>query len=238
MGQKIAIMCRAIEKTFHAQDTQTIALRGVDLEVREGEFLMLAGPSGCGKTTFISVLAGILTPDKGECIVGGHAYHTMSQRDMLAFRARHLGFIFQSFNLISSLNVAENVFLPLMIQGKTKAQALEAAYDVLEEVDLLDRAQSSVLGLSGGQQQRVAIARALVHKPSLIICDEPTSALDHATGVRILELMKKINRQTKATYVIVTHDARIYEYADRIAHMDDGHIVRIENISGEKNDSL
>lgn len=148
------------------------------------------------------------------------------------FVGKNIGFIFQSFNLIPTLTVLENIAVPLFINGVERTQALNDAYTMLCEVGLSERANSKPTALSGGQQQRIAIARALVHKPKLVICDEPTSALDHATGVKILELMKKINQAWHTTFLIVTHDSRIFEYADRIAHMDDG---RIEKMTQKEN---
>ncbi len=225
----IVIRCKRIEKSFTIPEVTTYALRGIDLEVHEGEFMMLEGPSGCGKTTLISIIAGILHQDKGECIVFGHAISTMRQDDLLTFRGAHIGFIFQSFNLIPTLTVGENVAIPLLINGMDRQSALEKAYDILTEVELEEKRHTFPSFLSGGQQQRVAIARALVHYPRLVICDEPTSALDHTTGLKILELMQAINRKLNTTFVIVTHDSRIFKFADRIAHMDDGIIERISH---------
>ena len=223
----LAVQCRNVSKTFITSDVQTHALRTIDLDVHEGEFMMLVGPSGCGKTTLISVIAGILTSDTGTCSVLGHDLASLKGDDLLSFRGLNVGFIFQSFNLIPTLSVLENISVPLLINGMERTRALSQSYDMLCEVGLGDRANSKPSALSGGQQQRIAIARALVHQPRLIICDEPTSALDHATGVKILELMQATNRAKNTTFLIVTHDSRIFEYADRMAHMDDGYIKRI-----------
>lgn len=232
MGIK-AVSCQNIKKSFRTTDVETVALRGVDLEVDEGEFIMLAGPSGCGKTTLISVIAGILHPDSGHCYIKGQNYFDLPERDLLNFRAKHVGFVFQSFNLIPTLTIEENVSIPLVINGINRQKALERARDILGEVGLAKRVHNKPNQLSGGQQQRVAIARALVHNPTLIICDEPTSALDHTTGMKILELMRSINEKFKTTLIIVTHDTRIYEFAHRVAHMDDGRIQKDEK-SGSK----
>jgi putative ABC transport system ATP-binding protein len=188
---------------------------------------MLVGPSGCWKTTLISIIAGILKPDSGDCIVEGTNYKEISENELLDFRAKNIGFVFQSFNLIPTLSIIENVAVPLIINNVEKEEALFEAREMLEVVGLGAKIQSSATQLSGGEQQRIAIARALVHKPSLLICDEPTSALDHTTGTKILELMKTINLERKTTFIVVTHDSRIYQYADRIAHMNDGFIVKI-----------
>jgi putative ABC transport system ATP-binding protein len=197
--------------------------------VRIGELMMLVGPSGCGKTTLISVIAGILDRDAGDCAVFGHDFSRMSPRDKTRWRGGTIGFVFQSFNLLPTLTAAENVAVPLLINGAARAGALARAAEVLALVGLGDRARALPAELSGGQQQRVAIARALVHEPRLIVCDEPTSALDHETGHRVMELLKDVALKQERALVIVTHDARIFEFADRIARMDDGRVIKIEN---------
>lgn len=224
---KIAV-CQNLKKTFKTFSSEVVALRDINLDIYKGEMLMLVGPSGCGKTTLISILAGIMHSDSGVCMVQGLDLNTISSEDMLSFRSRHVGFIFQSFNLIPTLNVIENVMIPLVIQNRDAGQSQEKAMSILKEVGLEDKAFSSVNQLSGGQQQRVAIARSLIHDPSLVICDEPTSALDFDTGQKVMGLMKAINAKLKTTFVIVTHDSRIYSYADRIAYMNDGVIVQQE----------
>ena len=223
----IAVECKDITKTFVSGNVQTHALRGVNLSIHNREFFMIVGPSGCGKTTLLSIIAGILQQTSGTCNVEGNDYKKLSDEDILTFRAQHVGFIFQSFNLIPSLTVLENITIPLIIQGMERESAMGLGEDILEKVGLKNRGNESVTKLSGGEQQRVAIARSLIHKPSLLICDEPTSALDHETGEKIIALMQKINREIGTTFVIVTHDNRIFHYADRIAHMDDGRIVNI-----------
>lgn len=224
----LAVTCKNIEKTFGLGQAKVYALRELDLDVAEGEFLLLVGPSGCGKTTLISVIAGILTQDGGDCTVLGQNLKQMRSRDLLDFRARNIGFIFQSFNLLPSITIAENVAVPLMINGMEWPKAEKIANDLLEEVGLGGRGKSLPSLLSGGQQQRVAIARAIVHNPKILVCDEPTSALDHETGQKIMELLKRLNESRKTTLLVVTHDNRIFPYASRIAHMDDGKIERFE----------
>ncbi|NBX02731.1 MAG: ABC transporter ATP-binding protein [Alphaproteobacteria bacterium] len=222
-----AVACKGLTKTFGEKGNEVIALRSLDLEIDAGEFFMLVGPSGCGKTTLISIIAGILSRDSGQCHVLGHDYTQMSSRELLDFRAKNIGFIFQSFNLLPSLTIAENVAVPLIIGGMERHKAVEKAKEMLGEVGLGDRWKAKPNLLSGGQQQRVAIARGLVHSPKLLVCDEPTSALDHETGVKIMDLMKRLNKERGTTLVVVTHDNRIFHYAGRIAHMDDGHITSI-----------
>jgi putative ABC transport system ATP-binding protein len=226
---EIAVKCRGIQKKFHSEGSDVVALAGVDLNVMAGEMMLLAGPSGCGKTTLISVIAGILSFDSGSCEVFGQDFSTMNARKKLDFRAKNIGFIFQAFNLLPSLTIAENVAIPLIINGVNRSTALEKAMEMLAEVGLADRAKNKPNSLSGGQQQRVAIARALVHSPRLVVCDEPTSALDHSTGMRIMNMMQSLNKSLGITFIVVTHDARIFEYADRIAFMDDGNIATIDN---------
>ena len=225
----VAVHARGVTKTYGSGDSKVTALRGIDLDVRCGELMMLVGPSGCGKTTLISVIAGILDRDAGDCTVFGHDYSQMGQGAKTRYRGETIGFVFQAFNLLPTLTAAENVSIPLLINGASRAAALKKAKDMLARVGLGDRAHSLPSQLSGGQQQRVAIARALIHDPKLIVCDEPTSALDHETGHKVMELLKDVALKEDRALVIVTHDARIFEFADRIARMDDGRIIKIEN---------
>jgi putative ABC transport system ATP-binding protein len=222
-----AVRCEKLVKIYDAGGQKVIALNGIDLNIKLGELMMLVGPSGCGKTTLISVIAGILDQDSGVCELFGENVNAMRSKDKLQFRAKNIGFVFQAFNLLPSLNAAENVSIPLIINGVKRAVAERQAIKVLEQVGLGDRWKSKPSQLSGGQQQRVAIARALVHSPRLIVCDEPTSALDHVSGHNVMNLLKEVALQHDRALVIVTHDARIFEFADRIAEMDDGHVVNV-----------
>ncbi|MFI3188329.1 ABC transporter ATP-binding protein [Crenothrix sp. D3] len=222
-----AVRCEKLVKIYDAGGQKVIALNGIDLNIKLGELMMLVGPSGCGKTTLISVIAGILNQDSGVCELFGENVNAMRSKDKLQFRAKNIGFVFQAFNLLPSLNAAENVSIPLIINGVKRAEAERKAIKVLEQVGLGDRWKSFPSQLSGGQQQRVAIARALIHSPRLIVCDEPTSALDHVSGHNVMNLLKEVALQHDRALVIVTHDARIFEFADRIAEMDDGHVVKI-----------
>jgi putative ABC transport system ATP-binding protein len=223
-----AVSCKDVKKVFGTGDTKVMALRGVDLDIYSGELLMLVGPSGCGKTTLISVISGILDLNDGECKLFDQDLSKFSKKDLTAFRRENIGFVFQAFNLVPSLTVAENISIPLLINGENQGKAIERAVACLEQVELKGRAQSLPSQLSGGQQQRVAIARALVHNPKLVVCDEPTSALDHRTGELIMDVLKDLAVSSDRVLVIVTHDARIFKFADRIAYMDDGRIDKIE----------
>ncbi|HWF96512.1 MAG TPA: ABC transporter ATP-binding protein [Xanthobacteraceae bacterium] len=223
-----SVVCQRIVKAYGAGASQVMALRGIELDVAQGELVMLVGPSGCGKTTLISIVAGILDQDAGSCIVLGKDLASMDQAAKTEFRRHAVGFVFQSYNLIPQLEAAENVMIPLLLNNVPRRQALAKARDALDRVGLADRCSSSPAQLSGGQQQRVAIARALVHEPALIVCDEPTSALDHETGQHVLEILRDVAVRDGRTLIIVTHDSRILGFADRIARMDDGRITRVE----------
>ncbi len=224
---KAAVSCKNVVKVYDTGGDKVVALGGIDLEICMGELMMLVGPSGCGKTTLISVIAGILDQDSGSCEVFGKDLLHMRSSEKLKFRAKNIGFVFQAFNLLPSLNAVENVSIPLIINGVKRQTAERQAANVLEQVGLGTRGKSLPSQLSGGQQQRVGIARALVHDPRLIVCDEPTSALDHETGHNVMELLRQVALHRDRALVIVTHDARIFSFADRIAQMDDGHIEKV-----------
>jgi len=189
---------------------------------------MLVGPSGCGKTTLISVIAGILDHDEGDCRVFEQDFRIMGQYGKTRYRGENVGFVFQAYNLIPTLTSRENVAVPLLILGKPRREAQAMAGEMLDRVGLSDKLNALPGALSGGQQQRVAIARALVHSPRLIVCDEPTSALDHETGRLVMEVLRQTALTEDRALIIVTHDNRIFNFADRIARMDDGQIVLVE----------
>jgi len=220
-----------VEKSFGSGENQIHVLKKVNLQARTGEILMLVGPSGCGKTTLLSAIAGTMQVDAGQVNVFGKPLHQMSGGALTKFRGDHIGFIFQQFNLIPTLTLAENVAIPLLIQGGGNSESIKRARAVLEMVGLGDRWKERPNKLSGGQQQRVAIARALVHEPPLVICDEPTAALDAQNGEIVLELFRNVARSPERAVIIVTHDNRIFSYADRIARMDDGEIVEVKEQS-------
>ena len=225
---KPLITCRDVVKTYGSGNAEVHALRGVNLDVYPGEITMLVGPSGCGKTTLLSVIAGILRPTKGRVVALGTDLTGLSSWRRTAFRRVNVGFVFQQFNLLPALTAAENAAVPLVIQGYSRRAALSAAKEMLTKMGMADRVNNLPGQLSGGQQQRVAIARALVHHPHLLVCDEPTSALDAKTGHTILELLRAIAIEGDRAVIIVTHDSRIFEFADTLAKMDDGHIESLE----------
>ena len=218
---------RNVTKTFGTGEARTQALKGVDFDAREGELLMIVGPSGCGKTTLLSVIAGTLEFEEGEVDVFHARLHGMNKSAITKFRGGNIGFIFQQFNLIPTLTCIENVSVPLLINGASRSLAEKKADEVLTLVGLGGRGNERPSNLSGGQQQRVAIARALVHEPKLIICDEPTSALDKDTGHKIMELLRDVARAPGRCVIVVTHDPRIFHFADRMTEMEDGRVQRV-----------
>lgn len=223
-----AVVCRDVSKEFGAGDTRVFALQGVDLEVYSGQMTLLIGPSGCGKTTLISIIAGLLNPTAGEVTVLGRDLHRMRNGELVAFRGKEIGFVFQQYNLLPALTAAENAAVPLIIAGWPHARAVDKAKEMLHEVGLGKRVNAYPTQLSGGQQQRVAIARSLVHEPRLLVCDEPTAALDAHSGQTVMELLRKVAVQPGRAVIVVTHDSRVFGFGDRIVAMSDGRIERIE----------
>jgi len=226
-NRNIAVRCRGLTKTYGTGDASVMALRGIDLNILRGELLMLVGPSGCGKTTLISVIAAILGQDSGRCEVLGRDLKNMDQNERTRFRGEFIGYVFQMFNLLPALSAVENVSIPLLLNGASRKEAENGAEEALRAVGLGMRRDALPTNLSGGQQQRVAIARALVHNPKLIVCDEPTSNLDHVAGRSMMELLRNVAKSPDRALIVVTHDPRIFEFADRIARMDDGKIIEI-----------
>jgi putative ABC transport system ATP-binding protein len=224
-----AVRVRGVSKTFGTSHAAVRALRSVDLEIMPGQLVMLVGPSGCGKTTLVSIISGVLDADEGVCEVFGVDWNSLSAEQRTARRAELVGFVFQQFNLIPTLDIKENAAIPLLIRGVRRPEALKRAREALAAVGLGDRVDDRPSQLSGGMQQRVAIARALVGKPALLVCDEPTASLDARTGQSVMDLIQEASRQTDAKgrarcIIVVTHDARIFHYADRIEEMEDGRI--------------
>jgi putative ABC transport system ATP-binding protein len=225
---KPLVSCRDVVKVYGRGVAEVRALAGIQLDVYPGELTMLVGPSGCGKTTLLSVVAGILQPTSGSVTVMGKEITRLSAWRRTPFRRDNVGFVFQQFNLLPALTAAENASVPLVIKGYSKRKAVAEAKALLAKMGMADRVNSLPGKLSGGQQQRVAIARALIHHPHLLVCDEPTSSLDAKTGHTILELLRSIAVEGDRAVMIVTHDSRIFEFADTIARMDDGRIVSLQ----------
>jgi putative ABC transport system ATP-binding protein len=223
----IAVRCSRVTKTYGRGNARVMALRGVDLEVHRGELLMLVGPSGCGKTTLLSVITANLDQDSGNCEVLGRDLQHMSQSDRARFRNVSIGYVFQLFNLLPALTAVENVAIPLLIKGISQRRAETRARETLEAVGLNVRHSARPSQLSGGEQQRIAVARALAHDPKLIVCDEPTSNLDYETGRGLMEVLRGIAKAPDRALIVVTHDTRIFDFADRIARMDDGKVIEV-----------
>ena len=223
-----AVVCTELTKSFGEGETRVQVLRRLDLEIQMGQLAMLMGPSGCGKTTLISIVAGLLDPTGGELEVLGERPSKFKPQEQILFRRENLGFVFQQFNLLPALTAAENVAVPLFVAGENRRQAVDKARHVLFTLGMADRSHALPSQLSGGQQQRVAIARALIHEPRLILCDEPTSALDAQSGEKVMELLCSTAVRPERTVIVVTHDSRIVDFADTIAHMEDGRITHVE----------
>src|SRR5205823_12752517 len=207
------------QRTVHALD-------GVSLEIARNEFVAIRGPSGCGKSTLIHLLAGLDRPTSGEIFVDGIALHSADDAALTQFRRRQVGLVFQFFNLLPTMNVRENVSLPLLLQGVSLAESEKRAADLIGLVGLTERADHFVHQLSGGEQQRTAIARALVHRPALLIADEPTGNLDSHSAASVMELLERIGAEALTTLIVVTHSAEVARAASRRVEMRDGKIVR------------
>ncbi|MBY0547369.1 MAG: ABC transporter ATP-binding protein [Candidatus Obscuribacterales bacterium] len=216
-----------LEKSFIAGDTRTPVLQGINLSLTSEQITFITGPSGCGKTTLISIMAGILSPDNGQVKIFGEIMGT-HKREAAKFRLQNIGFIFQQHNLVPTLTACENASIPLLIGRMHAATARRKAREMLECVGLADRVNHLPRQLSGGQQQRVAIARALVSEPRLIICDEPTASLDAENGLHVMEVLQRLSVERSRTVVVVTHDSRIYHFADSVVKMEDGKVVAVE----------
>jgi len=219
-------------KAYGSGDDAVWALRGVNLEAYAGQMTLLVGPSGCGKTTLISLIAGLLDPTAGELRVLGVNLQELRNGRLVQFRGQNIGFVFQQYNLLPALTAAENAAVPLIIAGQPRRTAIDRATDVLEAVGLGDKLNKLPSDLSGGQQQRVAIARSLVHEPRLLVCDEPTAALDGAAGRVVMALLRKVAVQPGRAVIVVTHDNRVFDFGDRIVHMNDGRIENVEEKVG------
>jgi putative ABC transport system ATP-binding protein len=224
----LAIDAHAVTKWFGEGDARTCALRDVSIKAKFGEMLLIVGPSGSGKTTLLSVISGILRPDSGDVVVDGIDLWKQPNDTIADFRLNRIGFVFQDYHLFARLTTAENVAIPLILKRRPWDEALGDALKYLKIVGLENRAQLRPVKLSGGEQQRVAIARAIVSQPDILIFDEPTASLDGDTGRGIIEFVKHQVLNEHRCIVIVTHDSRIFDYADRILHMEDGRLRSID----------
>lgn len=218
-----------LTKIFRTEEVETVALNGVSLEVKDGEFVAIMGPSGCGKSTLLNILGLLDNPNEGEYWLGEEEVSRLKEKDRTQYRKGRIGFVFQSFNLIEELTVEENIELQLKYLGVSKAERKQRTLDILRKVNLSHRAKHYPQQLSGGQQQRVAIARAVVGNPQLILADEPTGNLDSKNGKEVMELLNQLNSEG-STIVMVTHSQHDATYAKRIINMFDGQIV--EQING------
>ena len=220
-----AITIRGVTKNYDEGSTKTLALDGVDLTVNRGEVTLLMGPSGSGKTTLLSIMGCILRPTSGQVLLGGNDITSLREADLPAVRLHHIGFVFQGFNLFPTLSAGENVELSLALKGLKRAKAKDEALRLLTLVGLAEKYNAFPADISGGQKQRVAIARAVAGSPEVILADEPTAALDSHTGKTIVEMMAKLAHDENRAVVIVTHDNRLIDYADRIVRLEDGRIA-------------
>jgi putative ABC transport system ATP-binding protein len=227
-NRDVAVRIRGVAKQFGSGEQAVHALRDINWDVYSGQMTLIIGPSGCGKTTLLSVIAGILDCDRGELEIYGSLLTSMSDRARTRFRARSIGFIFQQYNLLPALTAAENAAIPLVIAGWSRDRAVRRASEILDSLGMGKKLNNLPNQLSGGQMQRVAIARALTHEPKLLVCDEPTAALDHETGLSVMRLLRQAAVRPDRAVVVVTHDNRVFHFGDRIARMDDGAIVSVE----------
>ena len=232
--KKTVISVKDLYKIYRVGESKVRALNGVSFTIEKGEFCAIVGTSGSGKSTLLNMLAGLEKPTKGEIVIVGEHMEKKNENQLVKFRREHIGFIFQSFNLLASMNAIENVALPLTFQGMPKEKRIQKAEEVLELVGLSKHKKHKPTQMSGGQQQRVGIARALVVQPEIIFADEPTGNLDSKTSAEVMALIKKIIREKNQTLVMVTHDDHLASFADRIFRISDGRIISIENGTGEE----
>lgn len=219
------IQCRDLTREYRKGETTIRPLDGLDLDVPKGDFLALMGPSGSGKTTLLNLIAGIDSPTGGRLVIDGTDIGTLSRNKLAAWRSKHVGYVFQLYNLVPVLTALENVELPLLLHPLTARERRERALDALERVGIADRADHFPRQLSGGQEQRVAIARAIVTDPSILVADEPTGDLDKPSAHAVMSLLQGLNRELDKTIIMVTHDPRTTEYATRTLHLDKGRLV-------------
>jgi ABC-type lipoprotein export system ATPase subunit len=219
------IQAHRIKKLYRSGLLQVEALTNITLTIERGEMVAIMGQSGCGKTTLLNCLSGLDTIDEGDIFIQGDNLHTLSDQERTAYRARHMGFIFQDFNLLPVLSALENVELPLLVSGVPEHRARKRALEMLDLVGLVERARHRPAELSGGQRQRVTIARALINTPAIIWADEPTGNLDSETAQEVMDLLYRLNRENQQTFVVVTHALDVGKMANRIIRMKDGRII-------------
>lgn len=215
---------RDLGKTYHANGVTVEALRGASLQASAGEFVSIMGPSGCGKSTLLHLLGGLDRPTSGEVIVAGHPMGPLNESARAILRRKTIGYVFQTFNLILNLTVADNVELPSLLIGRSRSEATSRRADLLQSLGIADKARSFPSELSGGEQQRVAIARALVNQPSILLIDEPTGNLDLRSGAEVMALLSRVHAEGQ-TIILVTHDPKVASHAQRILFMRDGLLV-------------
>jgi putative ABC transport system ATP-binding protein len=232
MTETALVELHGISKSFREGERQRPVLRDASLSIAPGEWVFLLGKSGSGKSTLLNLLSGIDLPDAGEIRIGGNPVNRLGERERTLFRRNHIGFIFQSYNLIPTLTVAENLLLPLELIGDLSRVRQQEGLALLDQVGLADRAGTYPDRLSGGEQQRVAVVRALIHRPLLVLADEPTGNLDSETGREVLDLFERLLRPSKATLVLVTHSGEVARLADRLVSIRDGRLVPTSLESG------
>lgn len=222
-----------VTRIYKIGDVETRALNGVSLTIESGEFASLVGPSGSGKTTLLQLIGCLDQPTSGKVVIVGKETTNLNRNQRADLRKGTIGFVFQFFALIPTLTAYENVEMPLLLNGKTAAERKQRVMELLSAVGMTDRANNRPDQLSGGQQQRVAVARALATDPKLILADEPTANLDTENGEQVMEIMKKLNKETGATFVFATHDPRVIKYASRVVTLQDGLIVKDSKVNGK-----
>ncbi len=229
MEKKKIIEIKDIWKIYQIEEVEYPALRGATLDIFKGEFLAIMGASGSGKSTMLNSVGALDVPTKGQVLLDGIDIASLEESDLAQIRGKKIGFVFQAFNLINSLSALENVMLPMTFQGLPRIEKVEKATKLLNLVGLGNRLYNRPGEMSGGEKQRVAIARALINDPEVILADEPTGNLDSKTGKEILELLRNLQKEQGKTLIIVTHDANIAKYANRIACLSDGKVIKIQN---------
>jgi putative ABC transport system ATP-binding protein len=219
---------RNVTKIYNESEFQVNAVNGVNLDFKEAEFAAIVGPSGSGKTTLLNLIGGLDNPTSGEIIIDGTNLATLKSSELIDFRMRNIGFVFQAYNLIPVLTAKENVEFIMNLQKWSRKERDERTYELLKAVGLFERANSRPAKMSGGQQQRIAVARALASRPKFVLADEPTANLDSKSAATLLEIMEKLNHEEKITFIFSTHDARVVKMAHRVITLEDGKIVSDE----------